>query len=64
MDVIKHSNVKITLTRSAAGLNSNHKKIVKSLGLSYVGSGVILPNINSIVGQINKIIQFVKVEFI
>lgn len=55
--------IKITLTSSYAGQSETIRKTFRSLGLNKkIGSHKILPNVNSILGQINKVIQFVKVE--
>jgi len=68
LDVIKTPRsidtpkIKITLLRSFSGRSSLHRKILVSLGLSKIGSSRVLPNVNPILGQINKVIQFVKVE--
>ena len=54
--------IKVTLVRSLSGRNYKHKRIFASLGLKKIGGSNILPNVNSILGQVNKVIQFIKVE--
>jgi large subunit ribosomal protein L30 len=58
----EHNKLKITLIRSLAGKTESQRRTIKSLGLKKLGSTSILPNVNPIRGQVNKIIQFVKVE--
>jgi len=55
-------NVKVTLLRSFAGRSETQRRTFVSLGLSKIGSSRVLPNTNPILGQINKVIQFVRVE--
>jgi ribosomal protein L30 len=54
--------IKITLLSSYAGQSDTIRKTFRSLGLTKIGSSKVLPNVNTILGQINKVIQFVKVE--
>lgn len=54
--------LKVTLLRSFAGKNENQRRIFRSLGLKKLGAHSVLPNNNCVLGQINKVIQFVKVE--
>ena len=54
--------IKVTLESSYAGQSDTVRKTFRSLGLTRIGSSRILPNVNTILGQINKVIQFVKVE--
>ncbi len=56
------SEIKITLLSSYAGQSETIRKTFRSLGLTKIGSSRNLPNKNNILGQINKVIQFVKVE--
>ena len=62
MTSLKSKNVKVTLVRSAAGRSETQRRTLASLGLSKIGGNRVLPNVNPILGQINKVIQFVKVE--
>jgi large subunit ribosomal protein L30 len=55
-------NVKVVLVKSASGRPETARRTLKSLGLKKIGSSNILPNVNPILGQINKVIQLVKVE--
>jgi large subunit ribosomal protein L30 len=55
-------NIKVTLIRSTAGRNESQKKTFVSLGLKKIGQSRVLPNLNPILGQVNKVIQWVKVE--
>lgn len=54
--------IKVTLMRSYAGKNFVQRRIFVSLGLKKLGKSCILPNNNCVLGQINKVIQYVKVE--
>ena len=56
------TNIKVTLVSSYAGQSDTIRKTFRSLGLTKRGSSRVLPNVNTILGQINKVIQFVKVE--
>ena len=62
MTSLKSKNVKVTLVRSKAGRSETQRRTLASLGLSKIGGARVLPNVNPILGQINKVIQFVKVE--
>jgi large subunit ribosomal protein L30 len=55
-------NIKVTLIRSTAGRTESQKKTFVSLGLKKIGQSRVLPNLNPILGQVNKVIQWVKVE--
>ncbi|WP_407947660.1 50S ribosomal protein L30 [Pigmentibacter ruber] len=52
----------MTLLRSFAGRSESQRRTLVSLGLSKIGSSRVLPNVNPILGQVNKVIQFIKVE--
>ena len=54
--------LKVTLIRIFAGRDLSQRRTFVSLGLTKIGSSRILPNVNPILGQINKVIQFIKVE--
>lgn len=62
MKSFETQKLKVTLLKSYCGLSENHRKIFASLGLKKIGAPKVLPNTNSVLGQINKVIQFVKVE--
>ncbi len=62
MQSIHTPKIKVTLLRSFAGRSESQRKTLVSLGLSKIGSTRILPNVNPILGQVNKVIQFIKVE--
>lgn len=53
--------VKVTLISSFSGRTESQRRTFKSLGLTKIGSSRVLPNTNSILGQINKVIQFIEV---
>ena len=55
-------NLKVTLVKSFSGRSEGQRRILSSLGLKRIGSSKVLPNVNPIIGQINKVIQFIKVE--
>ena len=62
MKSIDSQKIKVTLVRSLAGRSETQRRTLRSLGLSRIGSSRVLPNVNPILGQVNKVIQFVKVE--
>ena len=62
MRSIDTPKLKVTLVRSLSGRNQSQRRTFASLGLKRIGSSNVLPNVNPILGQINKVIQFVKVE--
>lgn len=62
MTSLNSANIKVTLVRSLSGRSETQRKTIKSLGLTRVGTSRVLPNVNPILGQINKVIQFIKVE--
>lgn len=62
MQSIQTPKIKVTLLRSFAGRSESQRRTLVSLGLSKIGSSRILPNVNPILGQVNKVIQFIKVE--
>lgn len=62
MSSLNSSYLKVTLVRGFSGRSETQRRTLRSLGLGRVGSSRILPNVNPILGQINKVIQFVKVE--
>ena len=62
MTVIDSKSLKVTLVRSKAGRSESVKRTLRSLGLVKIGSSKVLPNVNPILGQINKVIQLVRVE--
>ncbi|RDB36106.1 50S ribosomal protein L30 [Spirobacillus cienkowskii] len=62
MQSINTPKIKVTLLRSFAGRSMSQRKTLVSLGLSRIGSSRVLPNVNPILGQVNKVIQFIKVE--
>jgi len=62
MQSINTPKIKVTLLRSFAGRSMSQRKTLVSLGLSRMGSSRVLPNVNPILGQVNKVIQFIKVE--
>lgn len=62
MNSVDTPKLKVTLVRSFSGRSETQRRTLFSLGLSRIGSSRILPNVNPILGQINKVIQFIKVE--
>ena len=56
------NQVKVTLIRGYSGRTESQIRTLKSLGLKRIGSSKVLPRVNQVIGQINKVIQFVKVE--
>lgn len=62
MRSIESNRVKVTLVKGFSGRSETQKRTLVSLGLRRIGSSRVLPNVNPILGQINKVINFVKVE--
>jgi large subunit ribosomal protein L30 len=62
MNSLNTKNIKVTLLRSSAGRSESQKRTLVSLGLKKIGQSRVLPNLNPILGQVNKVIQWVKVE--
>jgi large subunit ribosomal protein L30 len=62
MQSLNSKKIKVTLVRSLAGRSESQKRTLISLGLKKIGSSRVLPNLNPILGQVNKVIQWVKVE--
>lgn len=62
MASIESKKLKVTLVKSMAGRPDTTRRTLRSLGLNRIGSSNVLPNVNPILGQINKVIQLVKVE--
>jgi large subunit ribosomal protein L30 len=62
MRQLESPKLKVTLVRSFAGKNQGQRRVFMSLGLKKLGASKVLPNNNCILGQINKVIQFVRVE--
>ncbi|MBM3382296.1 MAG: 50S ribosomal protein L30 [Betaproteobacteria bacterium] len=62
MNSLNTKNIKVTLLRSSAGRSETQKRTLVSLGLKKIGQSRVLPNLNPILGQVNKVIQWVKVE--
>jgi len=62
MKSIESPKIKVTLCKSLSGRSETQIRTIRSLGLRKIGSSNVLPNVNPILGQINKVIQFVKVE--
>lgn len=62
MTSINTPKIKVTLVRGYSGRSESQRKTLRSLGLTKVNGSRILPNVNPILGQVNKVIQFIKVE--
>lgn len=62
MTSLNTPNIKVTLVRGFSGRSESQRRTLKSLGLKKIGGSKVLPNVNPILGQINKVIQFIKVE--
>lgn len=54
--------LKITLKGSTIGVNGNHKKVVKALGLKKINSSVVKPDNPSIRGMVEKVSYLVEAE--
>ena len=54
--------LRVTLVRGMAGLSDTQRRTIRSLGLTRLGRSRVLPNVNPILGQINKVIHFIQVE--
>lgn len=62
MSSLNSSHIKVTMVASFSGRSETQRRTLRSLGLGRIGTSRVLPNVNPILGQINKVIQFVKVE--
>ena len=62
MNSLNSKNIKVTLLKSSARRSATQKRTLVSLGLKKIGQSRVLPNLNPILGQVNKVIQWVKVE--
>ena len=55
-------NIKITLAKSLIGAKPGQKATAKSLGLSKIGSSIVVANDAVAQGKINVLAHLVKVE--
>jgi ribosomal protein L30 len=62
MTIITKPYIKVTLMKSFSGCSISLRKTFLSLGLTKRTTSHVLPNNPCIVGQINKVIQFLQVE--
>lgn len=62
MTSLNTSKIKVTLVKGLSGRTDSQRRTIASLGLTRIGSSRVLPNVNPILGQVNKVIQFIKVE--
>jgi large subunit ribosomal protein L30 len=62
MTSINATHLKVIQTRSIAGTSKTQRRIIKSLGLKGIGRSNVLPNLNPILGQLNKVLHMVRVE--
>jgi ribosomal protein L30 len=62
MNVLEKPFLKIKLVRGLSRKNQNVKLVFESLGLRKINQTRVYRNTPSLVGQINKVIQFVQVE--
>ena len=56
------TKVKITLVRSTAGSNKNHKATVEALGLKKIGQSVEKESNDAIMGMVRNVAHLVKCE--
>lgn len=54
--------IKITLVKSLIGAIPAHKKTAAALGLKKIGDSKVLPETDSVKGQIKAVSHLVKVE--
>lgn len=54
--------IRVTLVRSLAGRPENHRKVLKSLGLTRMHKTVTLHDTPQIMGAIRKVCHMVKVS--
>lgn len=59
---VETPEIRVTLLSGYAGHSESMRRTFRSLGLQKRGASRVLKNVNPILGQINKVIQFVKVE--
>lgn len=62
MRSMNSSHIRVTLMKSFSGRSESQRRTLKSLGLKKIGGSSVLPNVNPILGQVNKVIQFIHVE--
>lgn len=62
MRQITSETIRVTLKRSHIGVNWRLKRVLDSLGLKRIGQSREFRVENGVIGQINKVIQFVAVE--
>ena len=56
------AKLKITLTRSLIGRPETQRKTIKALGLKKLKSSVVLPDKESVRGQLHKVEHLITVE--
>lgn len=54
--------LKVKLVRGFSGRSETQRRTLISLGLRKIGQTRIHANVNPILGQLNKVIQFIQVE--
>lgn len=62
MRSFESKKIKVTLVKGFSGRSDSQRRTLVSLGLKKIGHGRVHANVNPILGQVNKVIQFVRVE--
>jgi large subunit ribosomal protein L30 len=62
MKEVGSSLLEIKLVRSLAGMKESHIRVIKSLGLRKLGAVKTVKAVNPILGQVNKVIQYLEVN--
>ena len=62
MKSIESKKLKVKLIRGYSGRSETQRRTLISLGLKKIGQTRIHSNVNPILGQLNKVIQFIQVE--
>lgn len=62
MRSLDSQKIRIKLVRGYSGRSETQRRTLISLGLRKIGQTRVHANVNPILGQVNKVIQFVQVE--
>jgi large subunit ribosomal protein L30 len=62
MRSLDSSKIRVTLMKGYSGRSESQRRTLISLGLKRIGQSRLHANVNPILGQVNKVIQFVRVE--
>jgi large subunit ribosomal protein L30 len=62
MRSLDSQKIRVKLIRGYSGRSESQRRTLISLGLKRIGQTRVHANVNPILGQLNKVIQFVEVE--